>query len=616
MASPLSDETELLRTIGNQLNHTDMTQLADGRIVSVGQSVRDVLIRITDPATGNVTELPALQGDDLRGAPHAALPVPVVHTLHNVAVAALPDGGFVIAAQLNQNIGGSYANYEQIIYMQRFNADGSLRGSHFRARDPDSGNPLDQGGMNTTDGQLALIEHPEGVVLAFRQVGGSDPNRPGLILRFFDTDGTMQADHRLHNDRAHLPQAVVVEGDELLVVWFEGSEGSIMWPNEYVPPALAYQSFALDGTPLTGKTRIDNGPGGEHMKLLQTPDGGFKLLYLAISNPVQDSQIETGSGGLMMATFDAAMNQIGSPVLLLGFDAAPAGDGRWRMEGLDAALDAQGGFTVALQTNIIESAGQSDTREDIFVAGFNLDGSLRSAPVQATETARGIQRDPVLVTQEDGTLYLQFMQFERPEISGATQLMGVSIDPDIIIDPIKAIELGLRLPEGIGREDVLVTFRSDDGETEFTAIATEDGYRFEISSAQAQGLSGRIEISKDYSPGTGDPAITASDALDVLRMAVGLAPSFGVAAAPNFIAADLNGDGVVDALDALEVLRAAVGLASAAPPRWVFLDVDLDVSQITAQNVSYQTGIAVPDFSALGDLDMTGILLGHMGLPT
>ena len=48
----------------------------------------------------------------------------------------------------------------------------------------------------------------------------------------------------------------------------------------------------------------------------------------------------------------------------------------------------------------------------------------------------------------------------------------------------------------------------------------------------------------------------------------------------------------------------------------VFLDVDLDVSDITPQNVSYQTGIAVPDFSALGSLDLTGVLLGHMALPT
>lgn len=132
MSSSLADETELLRTSGNQLDYSDMTQLGDGRIVSVGQSVRDVLVRITDPATGSVTELPALRGDDLRGEAHDGI-TRVLHTLHNVAVAPLPDGGFIVAAKLNQNIAGSFSNYEQIVYMQRFNADGSAREDAFRA---------------------------------------------------------------------------------------------------------------------------------------------------------------------------------------------------------------------------------------------------------------------------------------------------------------------------------------------------------------------------------------------------------------------------------------------------------------------------------------------------
>ena len=599
MSSSLADETELLRTSGNQLDYSDMTRLGDGRIVSVGQSVRDVLVRITDPATGSVTELPSLRGDDLRGAAHDGL-TRVLHTLHNVAVSPLPDGGFVVAAQLNQNIAGSFSNYEQIVYMQRFNADGSARGDAFRAAEGIN--------MRTGSADFDLVGHPEGVVLLTRT--------GDIAARFFDTHGTEIASHVLP-ERAYLPRIVTNEADELLWVWFQRAEGSTAFPRDYVPSALVHQSFTLDGTPLTGQTRIENGPGGAQMKLLNLPEGGFKLLYLAISNPpVQDNQFQTGSGGLMMATFDAAMTQIGSPVLLLAFDAAPAGDGRWRMEGFDAALDASGGITVALETDIIETAGASDTRADIFIAGFNMDGSLRSAPVQATETARGIQQDPVLVSQEDGTLYLQFMQFERPEISGDTQLMGVTIDPDIIIDPIVAVELGLRLPEGIAREDVLVTFRSDDGETEFSAMATENGYRFEVDSGQARGLSGRIEISRNYKPDAGDPTITALDALDVLRLAVGLAPSFGPAQAQNFIAADINGDGQVTALDALEVLRAAVGLQSAHAPRWVFLDADLEFGQIGAGNVSYQSGIDVPDFSAMAGLDMQGILLGHMSLPS
>ena len=62
--------------------------------------------------------------------------------------------------------------------------------------------------------------------------------------------------------------------------------------------------------------------------------------------------------------------------------------------------------------------------------------------------------------------------------------------------------------------------------------------------------------------------VTALDALDALRMAVGLAPSF----APNgfntadFVAADANRDGRVDALDALDILRVAVGLSPIPAP--------------------------------------------------
>ena len=124
----------------------------------------------------------------------------------------------------------------------------------------------------------------------------------------------------------------------------------------------------------------------------------------------------------------------------------------------------------------------------------------------------------------------------------------------------------------------------------------------------------RLDATRPWSQG--DPIITARDALDVLRLAVGVAPSFGPASAQHFIAADINRDGKVTALDALEVLRAAVGVPSSNAPSWVFLDPDQNLDHINANNVSYQTGLTTPDFSADRDLDMTGILLGHMGLPT
>jgi len=123
-----------------------------------------------------------------------------------------------------------------------------------------------------------------------------------------------------------------------------------------------------------------------------------------------------------------------------------------------------------------------------------------------------------------------------------------------------------------------------------------------------------LDATRPWAPGS--PSITARDALDVLRMAVGVAPSFGPATAQHFIAADINRDGKVTALDALEVLRAAVGVPSANAPSWVFLDPGQNLDHISAGNVSYQTGLTMPDFSSHSDLDMTGILLGHMGLAT
>ena len=69
----------------------------------------------------------------------------------------------------------------------------------------------------------------------------------------------------------------------------------------------------------------------------------------------------------------------------------------------------------------------------------------------------------------------------------------------------------------------------------------------------------------------GSRPVTALDALEVLRIAVGLTPSFsadGLRMA-DFVAADLDGDGRISALDALETLRIAVGITPVPEP--VFL---------------------------------------------
>ncbi len=145
-----------------------------------------------------------------------------------------------------------------------------------------------------------------------------------------------------------------------------------------------------------------------------------------------------------------------------------------------------------------------------------------------------------------------------------------------------------------------------DGST-LTALTGPDGG---FSLAGLPPGAGVVTASHGFAPG--QAMITAGDALDVLRMAVGLQPSFGPAGAMDFIAADMNGDGQVTAGDALDVLRHAVGLATPNAPQWVFLDAAADLSGITAGNVAYGQGIDLSAHPAEAPLDMTAILLGNM----
>ncbi|NYS23974.1 peptidoglycan DD-metalloendopeptidase family protein [Rhodobacteraceae bacterium 2376] len=126
----------------------------------------------------------------------------------------------------------------------------------------------------------------------------------------------------------------------------------------------------------------------------------------------------------------------------------------------------------------------------------------------------------------------------------------------------------------------------------------------------APGGDGVLDAARAYDS-AGDPAIRATDALEVLRLAVGLEPSFGPARPEHFIAADFNGDGRVSATDALEILRHAVSLPGAYSPEWVFVDADA-MHEAGREAVRYDQGIALNALEADISVAMTGILLGSL----
>jgi T5SS/PEP-CTERM-associated repeat protein len=109
-----------------------------------------------------------------------------------------------------------------------------------------------------------------------------------------------------------------------------------------------------------------------------------------------------------------------------------------------------------------------------------------------------------------------------------------------------------------------------------------------------------------------DRAITANDALQALRLAVGLTKSDGKAEWHDYIAADINKDGQVTANDALNILKFAVGLTDGPFADWVFVDGNADWSDIGRRHTSYEEGIWLEDVVADMNVNMTGILVGDV----
>ena len=153
-----------------------------------------------------------------------------------------------------------------------------------------------------------------------------------------------------------------------------------------------------------------------------------------------------------------------------------------------------------------------------------------------------------------------------------------------------------------------VTFTASDSTGVLSEATSVNFGSVEVGVSRGVPLS--LEATRELSPG--DPEITALDALDVLRLAVGLEPSWGEANPYDYIAADINRDGVVTALDALEVLRHAVGIESESAPEWVFVDPEADLKNIDRQNVEYETGLHFAALNQDNEASVTGILLGSM----
>ena len=143
---------------------------------------------------------------------------------------------------------------------------------------------------------------------------------------------------------------------------------------------------------------------------------------------------------------------------------------------------------------------------------------------------------------------------------------------------------------------------------EITATSTTDNVTvFETASGSDVLIAPAMAIDT-----ASDKAIGAFDALQALRLAVGLDKSDGTSEWHDYIAADINKDGRVGADDALNILKYAVGLTDGPPIDWVFIDKNADWSGIDRSSTTYNEGIQLSDITSDTSIDMTGILVGDV----
>ena len=151
-----------------------------------------------------------------------------------------------------------------------------------------------------------------------------------------------------------------------------------------------------------------------------------------------------------------------------------------------------------------------------------------------------------------------------------------------------------------------LTLRLADGRT--IDVTADSGGRFAFEDAE---IAGAELLGPSWTAVEG-PAITTGAALEVLRLAVGLQPSWGPPTALDFIAADFDGDGRVTTGDALEVLRVAVNLESEHAPRWKIIEADRDFGEVDRNSVPTDVAPRLDGLDDLASLTLMAFLTGNL----
>ncbi len=492
---------------------------------------------------------------------------------YDPVIRPLSDGGFVVgveafrAADFTSGQAGS-GQGGRSVWLQRYDADGEPEGDSIQVTpDADFSNRLQDIGQ-LADGSLAVTFTNTAQVAS--QIGEQATVRGQIV----EPDGTLRgeafdiADGILSARLAPFQTNVMVtplEGGEFVVT------SSLQEGSPQSTGALELQVFNATGQPVSAPVPLPvaRNMGLESFGTLALPDGNFLASFGAGVRTMQFSAPINAA----FADSDAGVELVGSD----GNDFLQGGAGDDTLQGGpgDDILIGGGGVNTAVYSGDLADYDIQDLGQ-----GVTAIIDLRPGSPDGSDLLRDIN----LLSFADQTVMLGGPG-ETVEIAGQIQVPG-------------------GIPAGAS---LLVVV--DGGVSAPIPIAADGGFELDIAT-EVLTAPGADLI---YDPGTGTPQLTANNALEALRLAVGLDPSWGTASAVNFIAADINRDGQVTASDALDILRNAVGLETPNLPRWVLVDMDHDFGPVSNTAVPQD---AVLDLATLLDgsegLSLAPVLLGQV----
>ena len=292
----------------------------------------------------------------------------------------------------------------------------------------------------------------------------------------------------------------------------------------------------------------------------------------------------------------------------------------WSNEGKNSVLSIYDAYAGTLEEEV-----EISNTSDIMIIGVDrnsiLDAILTEPNVVSFLKADGslVHYNRVTNEQRLDTPSQNTVQFVSDSIltDKSTMFVTWSADAaDVDGDGILATILSLSPPSHIVTTSVVTRDGStisdvdvvmSDGTNGFSYKSEADG---SVSGSLTSGSASTIEASLAYSSSI--KAISSQDALDALKLSVGMTTAAGTTNVFDFISADFNQDGKVSSQDALAILKYSVGLPTTEQAKWVFVDTNGDYSGVSKSNTSYTEGVSIADLSADTTVSLTGILIGDV----